>query len=49
MLHKTAFFRALAIPACLVWGVLEFFALQRSRLLGRRANAKNQAHRVLLG
>lgn len=49
MLPQAAFFRALAIPACLVWGVLEFFALQRSRLLGRRANAKDEAHRVLLG
>ncbi|WP_157979276.1 hypothetical protein [Rhodoferax ferrireducens] len=49
MLHKAAFFRALAIPACLVWGVLEFFALQRSRLLGRRTNAKSEAHSVLLG
>lgn len=36
MLQKAAFFRALAIPACLVWGVLEFIALQRSRLLLRR-------------
>jgi hypothetical protein len=49
MLHKAAFFRALAIPACLVWGVLEFFALQRARMLGRRPNAKHEAHRVLLG
>ncbi|MEO8118482.1 MAG: hypothetical protein ABI606_04070 [Rhodoferax sp.] len=49
MLHKTAFFRALSIPACLVWGVLEFFALQRSRLLGRRAHAKSETHSVLLG
>jgi hypothetical protein len=36
MLHKPAFFRALAIPACMVWGVLEFFALQRARLQSRR-------------
>lgn len=39
MLHKPAFFRALAIPACIVWGVLEFLALQRSRLQGRRAHS----------
>jgi hypothetical protein len=38
MLHKAAFFRVLAIPACLVWGVLELFALQRARLQGRRAD-----------
>lgn len=36
MFHKAAFFRVMAIPACLVWGVLEFFALQRSRLQSRR-------------
>jgi len=36
MLHKSAFFRIVAIPACMVWGVLEFFALQRARLLSRR-------------
>jgi hypothetical protein len=38
MLHKTTFFRVLAIPACLIWGVLELFALQRSRLLGKRTH-----------
>ena len=32
MLHTSAFYRAIAIPACLLWGVLEFVALQRSRL-----------------
>ncbi|MFT6589438.1 MAG: hypothetical protein ACI9I0_001571 [Rhodoferax sp.] len=36
MLHKVAFFRILAIPACLAWGLFEFFALQRARLLSRR-------------
>ena len=36
MLHKAAFFRLLAVPACLAWGVLEFVALQRSRLINRR-------------
>lgn len=49
MLHQATFFRALAIPACLVWGVLEFLALQRARLLGRRANAKSEVHGVSLG
>jgi hypothetical protein len=38
MQHKVAFFRLMAIPACVVWGVLEFLALQRSRFQGRRAN-----------
>ena len=36
MLNKAAFFRALAVPPCLVWGLLEFFALQRSRFQNRR-------------
>ena len=36
MMHNTAFFRVMAIPACLVWGVLEFVALQRARLQGKR-------------
>jgi hypothetical protein len=35
MLHKSAFFRAMAVPACIVWGVFEFVALQRSRLRAR--------------
>ena len=36
MFHKAAFIRAVAIPACLVWGLVEFMALQRARLLGQR-------------
>jgi len=43
MLHKAAFFRVIAIPACMVWGVMEFFALQRSRLLSRRGHFSNLA------
>jgi len=38
MLHKATFIRLMAIPACMVWGVLEFFALQRARLQSRRAH-----------
>jgi hypothetical protein len=37
MLTKSAFFRAAAIPMCMVWGVREFFALQRSRLRSRHS------------
>jgi hypothetical protein len=33
---KANFFRLLAIPACLVWGVLELISLQRTRRLTRR-------------
>ena len=33
---KVNFFRLLAIPACLVWGILELISLQRARLLTRR-------------
>lgn len=36
MFYKRAFIRFVAIPTCLVWGVMEFLALQRSRLLGWR-------------
>jgi hypothetical protein len=38
MMHKAAFFRVIAIPACMAWGMLEFYALQRSRLRHRRAS-----------
>lgn len=30
------FFRLLALPACMVWGIREFIALQRARLLSPR-------------
>ncbi len=30
MLRKNTFFRWIALPACVVWGVLEFVALQRA-------------------
>lgn len=33
---KANFFRLMAIPACLVEGVIELVRLQRSRLLMRR-------------
>ncbi len=33
---KANYFRVLAIPACIVWGVRELLSLQRSRLLTRR-------------
>ncbi len=35
-LRKAVFFRAMAIPACLAWGVVELWALQRSRWQLRR-------------
>jgi len=38
MFHKSPFFRAMVIAACLAWGLWEFFALQRVRLLGRRSS-----------
>jgi hypothetical protein len=47
MLHKTAFFRAIAIPACLVWGVFELYALQRSRLLSKRGHMVRRPQHVL--
>lgn len=33
MFYKSAFIRWIAIPACIVWGVLELLALQRARFL----------------
>jgi hypothetical protein len=36
MPYKTVYFRIMAIPACLIWGLLEFVALQRSRFQLRR-------------
>jgi hypothetical protein len=32
MPRKVTFLRLMAIPACILWGVHELFALQRSRL-----------------
>lgn len=37
MHRKAAFFPLFALPACIVWGVLEFLALQRAHLLHKRA------------
>jgi len=31
MQNQTTYFRIVAIPACVIWGLLEFFALQRAR------------------
>jgi hypothetical protein len=39
MLHRSTLIRVLAIPACLVWGVTEFLALQRARLANRKLRA----------
>ncbi len=30
MMHRFAFIRALALPACLLWAVMECIALQRA-------------------
>jgi hypothetical protein len=38
MFYKAAFIRAVAIPVCLAWGLVEFIALQRARLLGQRGS-----------
>ena len=37
MFRPAAFIRAVAIPVCLAWGLVEFLALQRVRLLGQRS------------
>lgn len=36
MFHRAALIRAVAIPACLIWGLVELLALQRTRLFGHR-------------
>jgi hypothetical protein len=41
MFYKASFIRAMAIPVCLVWGLVEFMALQRARLLGQRGSNAN--------
>jgi hypothetical protein len=38
MFYKAVFIRAIAIPVCLVWGLVELLALQRARLLGQRGS-----------
>lgn len=38
MSQKAAFFRLVAIPACIVWGIVEFVALQRAHLFQRHPN-----------
>jgi hypothetical protein len=40
-MFKINFFRWLAIPVCLLAGLLEFLALQRSQWMSRRANFQN--------
>lgn len=37
MFFRTHFFRWLAIPACVIAGLLELAALQRSKLLSRKS------------
>jgi hypothetical protein len=36
MFLKSLLFRVMVLAACLTWGLLEFLALQRVRLSGRR-------------
>jgi hypothetical protein len=41
MFHKSTLIRALAIPACLVWGVMEFMALQRAHRVNRKLRLRH--------
>lgn len=36
MWNKSVFFRLMTLVACLAWGLLEFLALQRARIVIRR-------------
>lgn len=40
-MFRIHFYRWLAIPVCLVAGLLELLALQRSQWLSRRTNVQN--------
>ena len=37
MFAKSSFYRAIAVPACVAWGVIELVALQRARWQQRHA------------
>ncbi len=37
MPNRSTYLRFMAVPVCLIWGVVEFFALQRARFQIRRA------------
>lgn len=39
MFAKSSFYRAIAVPACVAWGVIELVALQRARWQQRRTPA----------
>lgn len=39
MFVKSGFYRAIALPACFAWGVVELVALQRARWQQRRTRA----------
>ncbi len=44
MFSTSNFYRTLAVPACLVWAVVEFVALQRARRYhGRRKTLTHSA------
>jgi len=42
MFHRSPLIRFVAIPACLVWGLMEFIALQRAHK-GQRKLRQHQA------
>jgi len=37
MQNRSDYLRFIAVPVCLIWGIVEFLALQRARLQIRRA------------
>jgi hypothetical protein len=39
MLHRLAFIRAVALPACLIWALMESFALLRAHQRQRKMRA----------
>jgi hypothetical protein len=41
MFSKSTLIRLIAVPACLVWGLREFFALQRAQGRSRKITSLN--------
>jgi hypothetical protein len=41
MFTKSTLIRFMAVPACVVWGVMELIALQRAQGVVRKINSSN--------
>jgi hypothetical protein len=41
MFSNATFIRLVAVPACVLWGVMEFFALQRAQARVKKITSSN--------